>query len=123
MQLNISISFKGTIICNILLPKSLLGMSNLSVCHLTLLFKFYGVLYTPTPILGYILQCFIADRQSVTFEFVLTRNILDSCQNGSSGLVTKIVNHMFITFAFSLQYEIRHNLYGKHSMLDPVFFL
>ena len=38
--------------CKILLPKCVLGLSNLSECHLILLLKFCGVLYTPTPICG-----------------------------------------------------------------------
>ena len=50
------------------------------------MFKFYGVMYTPTPILGYTLKSIIADPQSDSFEFVLTQNILESCQNGSSEL-------------------------------------
>ena len=38
--------------CNILSSKSCFGLSNLSECHLTLLLKFYGVLYTQPLIWG-----------------------------------------------------------------------
>ena len=44
-----------------MITKSFLDLSNLSECHLTLLLKFYGVLYTLTPILGYTIKSDIAN--------------------------------------------------------------
>ena len=52
-QFSYTIYFERTINCNILLPKYFFCLSNLSECHLTILLKFYGVLYTPTSFWGY----------------------------------------------------------------------
>ena len=64
-------------ICYILLPKSFLGLSNLSECHWTLLIKFYGVLYTPTPILGYTLKSAIANPKVPPLNSYSRENELD----------------------------------------------
>ena len=45
----------------IFLPKAFRGLSNPSECHLRVLLKFYIVLYTLTPILGYTLKSVLAD--------------------------------------------------------------
>ena len=39
-------------VCNIMLPLSFCGLLNISEYHLVILLNLYGVLYTPTPILG-----------------------------------------------------------------------
>ena len=46
---------------NILLLKSFLALLSVSECHLPFMLKFYGELYTPTPIYGYTLKCVTAD--------------------------------------------------------------
>ena len=48
----VQISSKEQPVCNIMLPLSSCGLLNISECHLVILLNFYGVLYTPTPILG-----------------------------------------------------------------------
>ena len=39
-------------VCKIMLPLFSYGLRNISEWHLVILLNFYGVLYTPTPILG-----------------------------------------------------------------------
>ena len=55
-QFSCMVFFREQYICKLLLPRPFLRLSNLSECHLILLQKFYGVLYTPTTILGVFLS-------------------------------------------------------------------
>ena len=47
----VQISSEEYSVCNILLPSSSFGLLNILECHLVILLNFYGVLYTPAPIL------------------------------------------------------------------------
>ena len=94
-----------------MITKSFLDLSNLSECHLTLLLKFYGVLYTPTPILGYTLKSAIAIPKMFPLYSYSRENKLDLffrlvpkrfCRTLGFMSVTEIVNRLFIIFALSL---------------------
>ena len=98
-------------ISNSLLPKSFLGMLNISECHLKLLLKFNGVLYTSTPILGYTLKTAIAEPQMLPLKLHYRDNKLDLffrlvskwfCRIQGFITDTEIVNRMSIIFTFPL---------------------
>ena len=74
---HIRFSSKEQSLCSILLPKSFLGLSNLSECHLTLLLKFYGVLYRLTHILGYTLKSVIANPKVLLLNSFKRESKLD----------------------------------------------
>ena len=85
--------------CNILLPKSFLGLSNLSKCHLHFCQNFTA------PILGYTL------KSSIPYSKVLPLNLCSRenklvpkwlCRTQGVMSVTEIGNRMFTSFAFSL---------------------
>ena len=65
----VHISSEEQPICNILLPLSCFGLPNISECHLVILLNFYGVPFTPTPILGCTLKKCYSWTQSAYFEF------------------------------------------------------
>ena len=116
-----------------MLPKSFLGLSNLSECHLAFLLKFYGVLYTPTPILGYTLKSAIAipkvhplnsySRENKLYLFFrLVPKWL--CRTQGVMSVTEIVNRMFSIFAFSLQllkaFRIKFQKFAAHAQMGAL---
>ena len=109
--MNLALYSKEESICNILINKSFLDPSNLSECHLTLLLKFYGVLSTPTPLLGCTLKSAITNPKMLPLNSYSRENKLDLffrlvpkwfCRTLDFMLVTEIVNRLFIIFAFSL---------------------
>ena len=78
---------------------------------MTLLPKFYGVMYTPIPILGYTLKSAIASPKEIPLNSYSPENKLDViirlvpkrfCRSQGVMSVTVIGNRMFIIFAFSL---------------------
>ena len=68
-RFRVKISSEEQPACNILLPLSSFGLLNISECHLVILLKYYGVLYTPTPILGCTLKSGLSLTQNDYFEF------------------------------------------------------
>ena len=75
------------------LPQSLPYLSNLSECHLTLLLKFYGVLYEPSPTLGFTLKNVIADPKVFPLNSYSRENKLDLFfQTSAKMVISNIYN-------------------------------